>query len=70
MAEHEQRLDICASGHLGMRRLKSVSQLAPQNKRTCSRERISQGCALAQSRIEKGVAKVSPLSSILAPEPR
>jgi len=67
-AGDEQRLDVCASGHLEMRRLKPVALLPPQDERARNHEGVSQSCTLAQRHIEKSVAKIGPLGSVLAAE--
>src|SRR5262245_13831506 len=67
-AGDEQRLDVFASGNLGMRRLKPVALLPPQDERACNHEGVSQSCTLAQRHIEKSVAKIGPLGAVLAAE--
>src|SRR5262249_28170505 len=67
---NKQRLHICATRHLGTRRLEVLAQLVLFDQSTRLNKGILQAFRLPKCDIEKGIAEIGPLGLVAAAERR
>src|SRR5260370_17987391 len=63
---NEQRLNVCAAGHLGIRRLDVLAQFSLPDERASNNKGVLQAFSLPERHVEKGIAEIGPLALVPA----